>query len=99
VVEVAGSRGCPWALPCAPDNGERLAERWLQSEGSEGWGVVLWSVADATCGMGRRCSHRCTVRLAGGGGGAGGRAAGASSEGKRRARRPWQEHRHLYRRC
>ena len=39
----------------------RLAERWLQSQGSKGWGEGLWLVAHALYAWAGRCSPRCAA--------------------------------------
>jgi hypothetical protein len=83
-----------------PYSDERqLAERWLQWQGSKGWGEGLWLVAHALYGMGRevlsqvrRLGWRAVVAVGEG------VWRGVKREERQWAQRPWQKHRDIYRR-
>ncbi len=80
-------------------NERRLAERWLQWQGSKGWGDDLWFVADALYGLGRglvsqvrRLGWRAVVAVREG------VWRGVKSQERQWAQRLWQEQRDIYRR-
>jgi hypothetical protein len=101
VVGVAGGKRVLLGASLGPPYSDerRLAERWLQSQGSKGWGEGLWFVADALYGMGRevlsqvrRLGWRAVVAVREG------VWRGVKSEERQWAQRLWQEHRDIYRR-